>query len=177
MTSRGAQGAPVSARRNGRHDGGGAVVLALAAAAVLGGATLVLAKFTFAAPKDVLIQVQQERLVDGIDTGMAAAIENVRKDAASCHAGTVDIDDVDDLDGPDIRVVVSCMPLGGDRYRLVSTGYVAQPGCPSSDRLSATPALQADITLLQVARDARAVRVDRQGLDTTVQPCRPGPGG
>ena len=158
-----------------RRDRGGAVVLTLATLAVLGSMTAVVAKFTVAAPQDVQQQVRQDRLLDGIDTGLAAAVENVRRDAATCHSGTVDIDDIDDLDGPDIRVIVQCMPLGGDRFRLVSTGYVAQPDCSSGDRLSATPALRAEITLRQAARDVKSVRIERQDLDNSTERCEVAP--
>lgn len=159
-----------------RQDGGGALALALAGITVLGTATAIVARFTFAAPRDAVVQVQQERLRDGLDTGLAAAIENVRREPATCTARTVDLDDVDGLGGARIRVLVSCVSLGGGRYRFTSTGYLAQPACaPSGDELSASPVLRADVTYVQAARDARDARIDRQTLEDGVDRCEEAP--
>jgi hypothetical protein len=159
-----------------RQDCGGALALAVAVAAVLGSATAVVAGFTVAAPRAEVLQVQQERLRDGLDTALAAAVENVRRDASACTARTVDLGDVEGHGAGRIRVVVSCADLGGGRHRFTATGYLAQPACaPSAAELSASPVLRADLTYVQAARDARAARVDRQTLDETANRCTPAP--
>jgi hypothetical protein len=159
-----------------RQPVGGALALALAGITVLGTATAIVARFTFAAPRDAVIQVQQERLRDGLDTGLAAAVENVRRDAATCTARTVDLGDVDDLGGVRIRVIVSCADLGGGRYRFTSTGYLAQAECAAGgDQRSAAPVLQADVTYLAASRDARDARIERQTLDDGVTRCEEAP--
>lgn len=158
------------------QDCGGALALSLAGVAVLGSATALVARFAFAPPRGAVLQVQQERLRDGLDTALAAAVENVRRDASACTARTVDLRDVDGLGGGRIRVVVSCADLGGGRHLFTATGYLAQPACaPSGAELSASPVLRADVTYVQAARDARDARVDRQTLDETADGCAPAP--
>lgn len=161
-----------------RQDCGGALALTLAGVAVLGSAAAVVVLFTVGAPRGEALQVQQDRLRDGLDTALAAAVENVRRDASACTARTVDLDDVDGLGGDRIRVVVSCADLGGGRHRFTATGYLAQLACaPSGAERSASPVLRADVTYVRAAGAARAARVDRQTLDDTADRCTPPPQG
>jgi len=73
--------------RDRRPTERGAVALAVAATGRPRPATYVIGTFTFAAQRPTVIALQQERLMDGLNTGGPRRFENVRRDDGTCKAG------------------------------------------------------------------------------------------
>jgi hypothetical protein len=127
-----------------RRDDGAILLFVLVIVTLLAAATAALAEFGFDSPHAAAAQVTHQRIVNALDDGLQAAVENTRLGAsAPCNGTALSIADVDGPGGssaaspaprPPITATVTCVPPAapGGTYAFIATESIDASTCLSA---------------------------------------------
>ena len=126
---------------NRDNEEGAILILALIIVSVLATATLAVAQLGFANPKAAHVYNDHQRLVNALDSGLQAAVENARLQPVVSRTCGLDELPMPDADGqsPPIKIIVDCIaPTSGHTaYTYNVSAFLTCADKPESQSLTA----------------------------------------